>query len=107
MKGAYLKRCDEPDAIVALIGIMARTPRGSWAGCARFGLRDAFEDARNRPELPRETIAELNDTLTELGVTNYRVDTITREPGTASGHYSFVINLARGAEPPVELRMKV
>jgi hypothetical protein len=84
---------------------MARTPRGSWKGCARFGLRDAFEDARNLPEIPREAIEELNDTLRELEVTTYRVRSITREPGTAVGTSSFVISLVTGEEPPLDMRM--
>ena len=101
LKGAYLQRTAEADSVVALIGIMARTPRGSWQGCAEFGLREDLEHAGARPELPLETIGRVNATLGTLGITNFRVESIVREPGSALGAAAYVINLiaAAGGEP--------
>jgi len=77
---AFLHRTDDVQAVLALIRVMANTPHGSWAGCPHFGMRDFFEQARVRPDLPQAAIQEANLTLTDLGITGLRVESIAREP---------------------------
>lgn len=91
--GAFLRRCEEPDAIASLVSVMARTPHGSWAGGRHFGLRDFFEEARLRPALPQLAVKELNLALQDLGITNYRVESIARETQTDCDVDSYVLEL--------------
>ena len=67
-------------AVLTLIRVAANTPHGSWKGCPHFGLRDYFEQARTRPDLPQKAIEELNEALTDLGIAAYRVESISRDP---------------------------
>lgn len=80
LEGPFLKRTDEPEAVLQLIGLMARTPHGSWPGCRTFGVRDLFEGLRLRPENLRRATDAINDTLIDLGITHYRLEAIQREP---------------------------
>lgn len=98
LKGGYLQLGEEPDAIVSLVAVMARTPHGSWSGSSHFGLREFFEEARVRPELPQLALQELNLALQDLGITNYRVETVTRETQTQRDVDSYVLTLASNLE---------
>jgi len=77
---------------------MANTPHGAWAGCPNFGLRDCFEQARVRPELPQLAIQEANLALNDLGITNYRVESIAKEPQANRDVDEYVITLASVAD---------
>lgn len=92
VQGGSLKRCDEPEAIVALIHAMARSPHGSWKVCPHFGLKDWFADNSRRVSL-RNVLVEINLTLQDLGITHYRADTLTRDPSQQSGLDSFELAL--------------
>lgn len=69
-------------AILDLIRVMATTPHGSWKGCPHFGLRDFFEQARVRPDLPQLAIQEVNLALKDLGIVNLQVQKIAKEAQT-------------------------
>lgn len=82
-----LKKTDERETYLMLLGIMARTPRGSWAGHPLFGFQEFF------PEISREGLSEelrtrmaaaateqINSVLLELGLLRYRVDSIVLDP---------------------------
>jgi hypothetical protein len=77
---AFLRRTDEVQAVLSLIRVMATTPHGSWKGCPHFGMRDYFEFARARPELPQAAIKEVNLALNDLGISGLRVESISRDP---------------------------
>lgn len=97
LQGGLLKRCDEPEAIIALVQAMARTPGGSWSGSPHFGLRDLLEDARRRPSLIPNLLAKLNQALVDLGVTNYRLETVEREASAPRDVDSYVLTLVPAA----------
>jgi len=73
---------------------MANTPHGSWEGCPHFGLRDFFEQARARPDLPQTAIQELNLALNDLGIAGYRVESISRDPKVNRDVDEYSIKLA-------------
>jgi len=93
LKDGLLRRCSEPQAIVALVQAMARTPGAGWAGSSNFGLRDLLEDARRRPAILPTVATKLNLALADLGVTSYRVKSIEREPSTQRDVDSYVLTL--------------
>ena len=93
LQGGLLKRCDEFEAIRALVQAMARTPSGSWKVSPHFGLRDFLEDARRRPRPIQTFVAELNLALQDLGITRYRVEAATREPSGQRDVDSYVLTL--------------
>jgi hypothetical protein len=90
---SFLQRCDEVDAILALIRVMAVTPNGSWAGSRHFGLRDLFEQARMHPELPAQAVQEVNRALEDLGITHYRVQAIVKDPQAKQDEDSYTVTL--------------
>ena len=93
LEDGVLKRCEEAEAVVSMVRAMARTPRGSWSVLPSFGLRDFLEDARRRPGSLQGTVAQLNATLRELGISHYRVDAIIREAPPQFGVDSYVFTL--------------
>jgi hypothetical protein len=95
-EGGLLRRSSEPEAVVALVEAMARTPGGSWAGSSTFGLRDLLEDARRRPAVVPAMVAKLNLALTDLGI-SYRVEAVDREPSVSRGIESYVLTLVPAA----------
>jgi hypothetical protein len=97
LKDGLLSRCNEPQAIVALVQAMARTPAPGWAGSSNFGLRDLLEDARRRPALLSSVAAKLNLAFGELGVKSYRVEAIEHEASIQRGVDSYVLTLAPAA----------
>lgn len=80
-EGGFLERCEEPEAILSLLELMAATPGGSWAACPSFGLRDLLESGRQRDDVPRLAAERANLALAELGLHNFRVGEFVREPG--------------------------
>jgi len=98
-----LRKTDERDAFLTLIGIMARTPRGSWSGHKLFGFRDFFSGPAIRRQLPDPTIEEINRVLGDLGLTSYRVEAIRQEPSSLGQPESFVMTLRpAGADHSLE-----
>jgi hypothetical protein len=91
LENGFLKRFDEPSAIVSLIEMMARTPHGSWGGSRHFGFRDYVQRSEGRPELARIALDELNRALLDLGIQKYKVESITRE--SAKGQESDVFSI--------------
>ncbi len=61
---------------------MARTPAGSFAGCRSFGLRDYFEGMRLRPDGLNQAAKAVNAALQDLGITNFRLEAIVKEPNS-------------------------
>lgn len=98
LKASFLRLCEEPEAIVSLIGMMARTPHGSWPGSPHFGLRDFFEEARVRAQLPQLALQELNLALRDLGIVQYRVEAITKQAQANRDIDSYTVTLASTVE---------
>ncbi len=94
LKKAFLDKCDEREAILRLVRIMAQTPNGSWKGSKHFGVRNLFEQARRRREAPREALEEINKSLVDLDITHYRVESLVQEPRTEQDVDSYVVTLA-------------
>lgn len=107
LDNAFLRRCQEPEAILALVRVMATTPHGSWAGSEHFGLRDRFEQARARPDLPQQAAQEINRALDDLGITHYRVQSIAAEPHPNRDVDSYVVTLAATDASGETLTVKV
>jgi hypothetical protein len=80
LENSFLKRTGEPEAVLQLVELMARTPQGSWAGCRAFGVRDLLEGVRLKPENVRRAAQAINEALTDLGIVHYRLEGIAREP---------------------------
>ncbi len=99
LEGAFLKRTGEPEAVLQLIGLMARTPSGSWPGCRTFGVRDLFEGMRLRPERLSNVTDSINTTLTDLGITNFRLAAITKEPGEHADVDVYSLTIVDTADP--------
>ena len=99
LEGAYLQRTGEPEAVLQLIGLMARTPSGSWPGCRTFGVRDLFEGMRLRPERLAQVTESINTTLTDLGITNFRLSGITKESPESADIDTYSLTLVDTANP--------
>ncbi|HKM80741.1 MAG TPA: hypothetical protein VJY15_07245 [Candidatus Acidoferrum sp.] len=98
LEGGFLRRCPKVDAIVSLVSVMARTPHGSWIGSRHFGLREFFEEARAQTELPSQAIQELNLSLQDLGILEYRVQEIVRESQTQAETSTYVLRIVSASE---------
>lgn len=94
LENGFLRRFDEPSAVLSLIEIMARTPHGSWGGSMHFGLRDYIQGAAGRPEATKMALDEMNRALADLGIDKYRVESIVREAGAAGGSDVYAISLS-------------
>jgi hypothetical protein len=94
LRDAFLRRCDEPEAVVAVLRLMASTPHGSWSGSRHFGIREFFEEARFRPELPQLAIQEANLALEDIGITSFRITAIAKEAPINPDVDSYVVSLA-------------
>ena len=95
-----LQRTQPAASLVGLLQLMARTPRGSWAGCPSFGLRDLFENSRVRADTARLAMERINETLTDLDLRSYKVTEVVREisPGRDTDTYSIVLELGATTE---------
>lgn len=87
LQQGLLQKTDERETYLMLVGIMARTPRGSWAGHPLFGFQEFFpEIAReglseeSRERMAAATAEQINSVLLELGLTRYRVDSLVLDP---------------------------
>jgi hypothetical protein len=85
LSAGLLQRQGEVESFLSLLRVMARTPVGSWKSCRAFGLRDYLEDSRKRPELLQVAAEAANRTLSELGISRFRIESIEREPEQESG----------------------
>jgi hypothetical protein len=87
LRQGLLQKTDERDAYLMMLGIMARTPRGSWPGHPLFGFQDFFPEItdenmsqESRTRMTETITGEINTVLADLGLTRYRVDSLTLEP---------------------------
>jgi len=87
LQQGLLQKTDEREAYLMLLGIMARTPRGSWAGHPLFGFQEFFSgiikeglSQELRTRMAETTAGEINTVLSDLGLTRYRVDSLVLEP---------------------------
>jgi hypothetical protein len=95
-ENGLLQRAPQASSVIALLQLMARTPRGSWPGCAVFGLRDLFENSRLRADTARLAMERINEALADLDLHGYRVTEVIRElsPGRETDTYSIVVEVA-------------
>ena len=107
LEGAFLKRTGEPEAVLQLISLMARTPSGSWPGCRTFGVRDLFEGMRLRPERLSSVTESINATLTDLGVTNFRLSAITKDSPENADVDTYSLTIVDTADAGVKYSMGV
>jgi hypothetical protein len=87
LQQGLLQKTDEREAYLTLLGIMARTPRGSWAGHPAFGFHAFFSDVaqeslseESRTRIAEKTAKEINSVLADLGLTHYLVDLLVLDP---------------------------
>jgi hypothetical protein len=99
-ENGLLQRDDKATSLIALLRIMASTPAGSWAACPSFGLRDLFENSRQRADVAMLAAARINETFFELGIENYVVTEVVRElsPGRETDTYSITLENSANAE---------
>lgn len=107
LENGFLRRFDEPSAILSLIEIMARTPHGSWGGGIHFGLREHLAGAAGRPGLAKAALDELNQALADLGIGIYKVDSIVREMAAAPGADVYAISLKSTNEQSQVFRISI
>ncbi len=74
---------------------MASTPAGSWAACPHFGLRDLFENGRQRADIPRLATERTNQALADLGILHYRVSEVVREVNPRLDTDVYTVTLTR------------
>lgn len=96
LEKGFLRRADGPSAVLALFEVMARTPRGSWPGSIHFGLRDYLQATGAKSVGNKAVLDEMNAALDELGIQNYRVESLAREQPAGSGSAVFAISLISG-----------
>ena len=92
LENGFLRRVDQPAALLALIEVMARTPHGSWPGSAHFGLRDYLQASLGRSVDAKTAIQEINAAFVDLGI-HYRVESLIREQPGEVGSSVFAISL--------------
>jgi len=87
LQHGLLQKTDEREAYLTLLGIMARTPRGSWAGHSAFGFHGFFSEVAKeglseelRARIVERTTKEINAVLANLGLTHYLVDLLVLDP---------------------------
>jgi hypothetical protein len=99
-ENGLLLRDDKIASLMALLHMMARTPAGSWAGCPTFGLRDLFENSRQRADVARLAALRINETFEDLGIDGYTVTEVVREisPGRETDTYSITLENTANTE---------
>ncbi len=99
-ENGLLRRQTTADAMISLLQVMARTPAGSWPGSAAFGLRDLFENGRQRADVARLAMERINEAFRDLGMENFSVSEVVRElsPGRDVDTYSITVEQADGRE---------
>jgi hypothetical protein len=93
LENGFLRRVDEPSAILALIEMMARTPHGSWPGSPHFGLRDYLHVSGAQGDVAKTALDEVNHALADLGIQNYRVESLVRETFPGEDSAAFIVTL--------------
>jgi hypothetical protein len=106
LKEHLVDRCDPAEAVIALLGIMARTPQGSWRGSQSFGLRELLTAARDRRGLLPEVALEANRALADLGLGSIAIESIELE-GIAGGEASWTVILSTGSGAPSSYSLKL
>jgi len=99
LHGSFLRKTDEPEAVLRLIEMMARTPGGSWKGCRHFGVRDLFEGMRLRPDGIKQAEQAINNALKDLGITHFRLESIRREQGPNADVDVYSVTLVSTVDP--------
>lgn len=107
LEGSFLKRTGEPEAILRFIEMMARTPGGSWPGCRTFGVRQYFEGMRTRPEGLKQAEKAINDTLADLGIRHYRLQSIRRDPSPNADVDVYSVTIVSTADPGAVLTARL
>lgn len=99
-ENGLLQRGDKATSIIALLKVMATTPAGSWVACPSFGLRDLFENSRQRADVAALAAIRINEALLDLGIENYVVTEVVREmsPGREIDTYSITLENSANAE---------
>ncbi len=93
LQQGLLQKTDEREAYLTLLGIMARTPRGSWTGHPSFGFHEFFSEVakedmpeESRIRIAEKTANEINAVLADLGLTHYLVDSLVLDPLEKDAH---------------------
>lgn len=97
-ENGLLARTDKAASLIALLQMMARTPAGSWVACPCFGLRDLFENGRQRADVANLAAARINETFAELGIEGYVVTEVIREISPARDVDTYSITLENAAQ---------
>jgi len=88
-----LLRCQRVEAIDQLLEIMANTPAGSWAGDNCFGFPFFMGLSLSKQTFSQAALRTLNAALEELGITDFRLDSVVREPAQKFGEIRYSIGL--------------
>ena len=96
-ENGLLMRQDQTASIMDLLGLMARTPAGSWPGSPTFGLRDLFEDSRQRGNVPRLALARINEAFIDLGIDGFIALDVVREASRGDEPDTYSITFGRPA----------
>ncbi len=89
-----LAQQDPLDAVLGLIRIMAGTTSTTWPHARWFGLLELFLEAAGREKQDHETLKDaLNTGLQNLGVTDYRIQSVTTGPLDGGGRRSFQLTI--------------
>ena len=107
LDGAFLKRTQEPQAILQLIDLMARTPASSWAGCSSFGVRNYFERMRLAPDGLNQATKAINSALQDLEINRYRVQSIAKEPSGNPDVDNYVLTLVDTSDSSVTFSQRI
>jgi len=84
-----LLRCERVEAINRLIEIMANTPAGSWAADERFGFPFFMGSPSSEQAASHAVLRSLNAALEELGITDFRFESLVRAPLQKSGEVCY------------------
>ena len=92
-ENGLLARSDKAASLIALLQLMARTPAGSWQACESFGLRDLFENSRQRPDAARLAMERINRAFEDLGIDDYSVSEVVHEVSAGQDVDTYSITL--------------
>ena len=82
LTNGFLRRVEEPEAVLMLIRIMAMTPKGSWPACSSFGIRDLLEDSSKRGAGLAGGVRQVNEGLRDMGIDTYWLESLEWEEGS-------------------------
>ena len=96
------------EAIVHLLKIMGTTARqGGWSGMKEFGLREPLAETGLRRGLQPEVVRSINQTLAELGIDWFRVDSVVSEGPSDASERVFSIAISQVGKGSDVLKLKV